>query len=278
MKQPPAPPAPPPNVTASPADFQNPGPVSQSGPGWTRDGSYLVWRRLRQDVPGFRAFVAATATEQGQSTDLIGAKLVGRYASGAPLERTKEQAGGFDPAAADPSIADPTILEEAHINFFEYGEDADGRLVPRAGHIRKAYPRDEATPKGGEVDTQKHRILRRGIAFGLPFRSAARGDGPRTGNPRFPDDRGLLFLCYQQSIAQQFEVVQRFWVNRPDFPEAGDGHDPIIAQADATRTFTLPGGRPDHLELMQRWVITTGGEYFLQPSISALDHLAEGGH
>jgi len=33
----------------------DPGPVSQSGPAWTADGSYLVFRRLQQDVAGFHA-------------------------------------------------------------------------------------------------------------------------------------------------------------------------------------------------------------------------------
>ncbi|MCJ7438200.1 MAG: Dyp-type peroxidase, partial [Acidimicrobiia bacterium] len=86
-------------------------------------------------------------------------------------------------------------------------------------------------------------------------------------------DRGLLFLCYQASISRQFETVQRQFVNDPDFPEAGTGQDPIITQSHATGSFTLPGGRPNHIALMARFVTTTGGEYFFQPSITALSQL-----
>ena len=52
-------------------------------------------------------------------------------------------------------------------------DDAAGKLVPRAAHIRKAYPRNEKTPTGGEADTQTHRILRRGIPYGESFREGA---------------------------------------------------------------------------------------------------------
>jgi Dyp-type peroxidase family len=280
MKPPPQPPSPggyntdPNQVSANPADLENPGEIAQSGPAWTTNGSYLVFRRLRQDVAGFRAFVEEQASQEDLSTDIMGAKLVGRYASGAPLERLADQPAGMDPQQADPSIADPTVLADARINNFEYDQDPDGVLVPRAAHIRKSYPRNEPTRGGGEADTQTHRLLRRGIPFGLPYRASARRDDRRTANPDFPHDRGLLFLCYQTSIANQFEFVQRSWVNDSGFPQPGDGHDPIISQAEANRSFRMPGGKSDHISLMQRWVITTGGEYFFAPSINALRLLA----
>lgn len=53
-------------------------------PGWLRNGSFLVFRRLTQDVAGFQDFVRTTAASAGMTEDLLGAKLVGR--SGAPLE------------------------------------------------------------------------------------------------------------------------------------------------------------------------------------------------
>ncbi|MCU1488414.1 MAG: hypothetical protein JWN67_5160, partial [Actinomycetia bacterium] len=229
-----------------------PGPLSRSGPSWTRNGSYLVFRRLRQDVSGFRAFVAATAAAEGIPADLMGAKLVGRFPSGAPLE-----SGGDDPAHLDPST----------INDFEFGADPDGRVVPRAAHIRKVYPRDSRTRDGGESETQTHRLLRRGIPYGPSY----------DGTPASAAvDRGLLFLCYQSSIERQFEFVQSRWVNDDDFPRRGDGVDPVISQARGNRSFTLPGGRPDHIALLQRFVTTTGGAYLFQPSISALRQLAAG--
>ncbi|MDQ3638420.1 MAG: hypothetical protein M3426_10575, partial [Actinomycetota bacterium] len=99
----------------------------------------------------------------------------------------------------------------------------------------------------------------------------------------FPNDRGLNFLCYQADIQEQFEFLQTTWVNNqffPNLPELNDGnndgHDPIISQNVAGRTFTLPITATDvpHLTGIPRWVTTTGGEYFFQPSIDALCQLA----
>lgn len=238
-----------------------PGPIARSGPDWTDNGSYLVFRRLTQDVAGFRAFVAGVAAAQGTSEDLIGAKLVGRYKSGAPLTVTGEE-------ATDPAVADPSLLDTERVNDFEFEDDFDGERVPLAAHIRKAYPRDQPTDDGGEEDTQTHRLLRRGIPFGT---SLVGGADP---TPRFPADRGLLFLAYQWSIERQFEHVQQRWFNDPDFPDDGAGQDPVVAQSPATGSFSLPGGRPDHVALMARFVTTTGGEYFFQPSIAALAMLS----
>jgi Dyp-type peroxidase family len=248
---------------------QQPGPRSRSGPPWTADGSYLVFRRLRQDVPGFHHFLAEAAAEQGVSVEQFGAKLVGRYPSGAPLERTEDQPERVDPSKADPSVKDRTILEATRINNFEFGEDEGGDLVPRAAHIRKAYPRDARTPTGGEADTQTHRILRRGIPYGASFRP-----GAPDGSPAGADaDRGLLFLGYQSSLERQFEFVTSQWFNKTDHPEDGDGHDPVISQVTRRKRFRLPGGRPAHLA-MEPFIFTTGGAYLLQPSISALRRLA----
>ena len=248
---------------------ENPGPISSSGPAWTADGSYLAFRRLRQDVAGFRSFLAGAADAQGVSVERFGAKLVGRYTSGAPLERTEDARKGFDPSTADPSIKDPSILDDRRISNFEFAEDANGELVPRAAHIRKAYPRDEKTPQGGEAETQTHRIIRRGIPYGDSFREGAPARSPAGADT----DRGLLFLGYQSSLERQFEFVMSQWFNKPDHPERGDGHDPIISQATKTKSFTLPGGHPGHLT-MQPFIFTTGGAYLFQPSISALRRLS----
>ena len=254
----------------------DPGPEARNGPAWTADGAYLVFRRLTQDVAGFRSFVSETAQVQGVSDEQFGAKIVGRYPSGAPLERTKDQPAGLDTTAGDPSVAEPSLLDDSRINNFEFGDDVDGAVVPLAAHVRKTYPRDDSTPTGGESDTQTHRLLRRGIPFGLSYDEDAPATSPTGAAPDFPHDRGLLFLAYQTSIERQFEFVQRDWVNNPDAPDTGAGHDLVIGQAQATRTMTLPGGKPDHITMMERFVTTSGGAYLFQPSITALRHLSRG--
>jgi Dyp-type peroxidase family len=253
-----------------------PGPVSASGPEWTVDGSFLVFRRLRQDVHGFRTFVADSAAQFGMSTEVLGAKIVGRYRSGAPLEHTEDQGEDVDPTQQDPSRADPALLDADRINNFEFGEDPDGLLVPRAAHIRKAYPRDEETPTGGESATQTHRILRRGIPFGISLDETAADTSPAGRDAAFPNDRGLLFLCYQASIEQQFEFVQRRFVDDGDFPQPGDGEDPVITQSTASGPFRIPGPRETHVLMMRHFVTTTGGDYFFQPSLAAMRRLSGG--
>jgi len=250
-----------------------PGPIATSGPAWTVDGSYLVFRRLRQNVASFASLVDQIATTENTSSALIGAKLVGRYKSGCPLEHTTDEPTDLDPQVADPSLSDPSLLAETKINNFEYGSDPDGATVPRAAHIRKVYPRDEATPGGGEADTQTHRLLRRGIAYGEPYDPGAPTGSPQAADATFPHDRGLLFLCYQSSLEEQFEFVQSLWVNNPNFPEREDGQDPIIAQLAEPRAFSAPGLATPELSIAQ-FVTTTGGEYFFSPSISALKKLS----
>jgi Dyp-type peroxidase family len=270
---PPYSPPPTPIVTTTSEVPTDPGEVTQGGPPWTADGSFLVFRRLRQDVAGFNEFVNKAAAEDGIATSLLGAKLVGRYKSGCPLEHTKDEDPGLDTQIADPSIADPTLLDDAKINNFEYAADLDGNIVPRSSHIRKVYPRDEPTPGGGEADTQTHRVLRRGVAYGAPYDSGAPSGSPQAGDAKFPHDRGLLFLCYQHSLEAQFEFLQKFWINNPDFPDQGDGQDPVIAQQAEPRSFRTPQLVHTPLSIPQ-FVTTTGGEYFFAPSISALEHLA----
>lgn len=251
---------------------RRPGPISQSGPAWTVDGSYLVFRRLAQDVPAFKSHLAALAAGQGMHQDLIGAKLVGRYKSGCPLEARKFQSSPFVASPTDPEKFQPGLADSDTLNNnFEFGDDAGGAVCPMASHIRKAYPRDEVTvtvADDSESDTQTHRLLRRGIPFGNSFGAAVGG-----GNH---DARGLLFQCYQRSIKDQFEFVQSKWVNNPNFPPStvgAPGEDPIIAQS-ASGPFQLHPNRPPIT--VQHFVTTTGGEYFFAPSIDALARIGSG--
>jgi Dyp-type peroxidase family len=234
-------------------------------PGWTENGSYLVFRRLRQDVKGFRDFLDTEAARQGTTVDLLGAKLVGRYRSGAPLV-------GAGDAAEDPGTTNADVLQRTRINAFGYSADPQGTQVPRAAHIRKTYPRDQQV-SDGELG-ERPRILRRGIPFGQSFRHGNPPDSPVGADPQFPNDRGLCFVCYQRSIRDQFELIQCTWVNQEAVPEAGDGVDPIASQASPERQLRVPGARADPVHLPEQWVTTTAGEYFFSPSISALERLS----
>jgi len=246
-------------------------PTPQPLPAWSRNGSLVVYRKLFQNVGGFRQFTEAHAAETGLSSAQLRAKMVGRWPSGAPLENVPGD-GHIDPTAQDIGEVDPNspVLEDEHINNFSYQQhDADGHLMPKAAHIRKANPRD-GQPAGRD-ESNRHRITRRGITYGPEF---VEGEAPYGGGPVPEDDRdrGLLFICYQSSIERGFEFIQGQWANKPDFPDADAGQDPIISQNVANPPFTIP---PNNVHLTtERWVITTGGEYFFSPAISALQHLA----
>ena len=70
-----------------PKDADKKGKVKTEGPSWSKNGSFLVFRRLRQDVRGFREFLKSEGDRLKLGPDLFGAKCVGRWASGAPIER-----------------------------------------------------------------------------------------------------------------------------------------------------------------------------------------------
>jgi len=267
-----------------------------AGPVWAKNGSYLVVRRLRQDVSKFHAFLKNSAP-RGLSADQFGAELVGRWKSGAPVVRR--------PLADDPPLGD----DDCANNHFEFGGasnripkqaqpnglcaderdpqspgDAAGTRCPFAGHIRKAYPRDDTgtlSSEIGEITTQTHRLMRRGIPFGDPFFPPSDAEkGTDNG------ERGLLFACYQTSIEDQFEFVSQNWVNQSEFKDKSasgklkSGHDMVIGQTNANGSRTrrcvlrIPqdGGGASEVVIQtdDEWVIPTGGGYFFAPSINAL--------
>jgi len=265
-----------------PADPLRPGPPSSAGPAWARDGSYLVFRKLRQEVGGFDAWARTTAADLGRrhpalatlTPQALQAKVIGRWVSGAPLSRAPgadEPALGADDCANnhfDFSQASRPVRGTGEgcsdDRFAQAPADPSGVFCPHAAHIRKAYPRAVSVPS-----TQRHRLLRRGVAYGpLPPADA---------------DRGLLFWAYQTSFERQFEFVTRQWLNNPSFPSPGAGYDPLLGQNGApgrARTFSLAvdagGGRVERVavEVPADFVVPRAGAYFFAPSLSAIRMLA----
>jgi Dyp-type peroxidase family len=262
------PPAPTPNQYGGTPPAPAPGQPVPTGPTWAVNGSYLVFERLAQNVKQFNDDTSLIALDNKVAAALAQAKLLGRHQSGCPMEKIRSLPN-IDPTTVDVGLTDPDVLTDAHVNDFVYSDDPDGQHVARAAHIRKTNPRDEQTPGGGAADTLRHRLLRRGIAFGASFE-----DGAPVGSPHHADaERGLLFAAYQASIVEHFEVVQGQWANGANFPTANDGGDPILSENGAKPH--VPGLTPDPLAL-NAWVTMTGGMYLFSPSITALGHLAAG--
>src|SRR5919108_5272252 len=123
----------------------------------------MVWRKLRQDVAGFRAFVAGAAGATGLDPGLVAAKLIGRWPDGSPL--------ALRPHRGDAALGD----DKGRVNDFAYRGDPVGVACPRGAHVRRANPRD-ALRAGGRL-TARHRILRRGMPYGAPLAPDAPDDG-----------------------------------------------------------------------------------------------------
>lgn len=264
------------------ADPLIPGPATLPGPAWSKNGSYAVYRRLRQDVAAFRAYAEEQAEALGRQGLLITAaelqaKVVGRWPSGAPLARTPHADipdlgadplanNHFDFAADTPTL--PLAGGSAPSDFPPAKADPVGLTCPLASHIRKVNTRDVGSDQGGRRSSFQRRILRRALPFGLPFPD--NGPDPENGN------RGLMFLSYQASIVDQFEFLNTAWMNDPVAPRSPGGHDQLIGQngqpgQDRVRTATI--FQPPNVGTVTATtdvVIPTGGGYYFTPSISAL--------
>ncbi|MEV8372763.1 Dyp-type peroxidase [Kribbella sp. NPDC056861] len=258
-----------------------PAPASTAFPEWARRGSYLVCRRLDQDVAGFWEMAASAASAMGTTPVRLASMLVGRWPSGAPLLRSPDAddaALAGDEFANNHFLFDDDTRPSVLVDLPGYPgdehrpatEDLLGQVCPFAGHIRKVNPRDSGTDFGAPADTFLRLMLRRGIPYGEPLAGVA-----EPSDELVNAERGLLFAAYMGSIEDQFEFVTRRWANSPVQPHVG-GVDPIIGQRDVRgerrRTVDLPAddGSTTTIELPKDLVTPTGGGYFFAPPISAL--------
>jgi len=145
------------------------------------------------------------------------------------------------------------------------------------------FLRKDGTPDPEKNDkaNDTHRILRRGNPYG-PLREG-HSNKVMQGKPKDTIDRGLLFICFQRDLDQQFEFIQTNWANENKFPRgdpiAPDGHgvDAIIGKVSGERFGNLlqPDGTFKRIPStggFNEWVTTTGGEYFFSPSLHALQN------
>ncbi|MGO4301525.1 Dyp-type peroxidase [Leifsonia sp. RAF41] len=219
-----------------------------------RNGTYVVFRKLRTKVAAYRQYLRSRASNRADEA-LLGAKMVGRWQGGAPLalspDHDDEQLG------ADPS----------RHNHFTYGDDPRGFKCPVGAHARRANPRD-ALDGDGSVDVRLHRMIRRGTSYGpeLP-EGVLEDDGA---------DRGIIFVFAGAHIKRQFEFVKTQWLNDGIFIGAPNEADPIVGSPRGSSDFTIPN-RPIRRRLtdIPPFVVTRGGEYCFAPSLSAMRWLAD---
>lgn len=226
------------------------------------NGSFMVFRKLQQHVGRYRDYVQSVATKNGTTPEFVGAKMVGRWPSGAPLVRR--------PTEDDPELG----ANAKKNNDFRYAEDPEGLRCPLGAHIRRNNPRED--PSGpGVVQTKLHRIIRRATPYGPRLAPNAAEDGT---------ERGTLFVVINANIARQFEFVQRNWVNSvlsSTHLTLPADRDPLIgAQRSGNKAgkYLMPSAKSGKAPMiawdLPRFVTTRGGAYFLLPSLDTLYNLA----
>lgn len=214
----------------------------------SRNGSYMAYRRLEEHVGLFRDYLKDNA-ENTEGEDLLAAKFMGRWRSGAPLV--------LSPDRDDPELgADPM-----RNNDFNYEQmDPFGYACPLGSHARRLNPRDTAHYMN------RRRMIRRGATYGPALPKGMPDDGV---------ERGIAAFIICADLVRQFEFAQNVWINDRTFHELGNEHDPITGTQDGTLDFTVPK-RPIRKVHKGIPAFTTlrGGAYFFLPGIGGLKYLA----
>lgn len=217
------------------------------------NGTYMVWRKLKEDVALFRRVIrdASRLYEGGDEAKLM-AKVVGRWQNGAPLVNAPDAPPeGFDPKAPG-------------ANNFRYSADPSGFACPLGAHIRRSNPRD-ALGFDGKLSF-RHRIIRRGMPYGPELPPGVTEDDGQ--------DRGLVFVCLGASISRQFESIQRQWLNDGNSFHVGADSDFLLGAPSGK--MTIQGDPPFFLSPQGPFVTMRGGEYLFVPGITALAAIADG--
>lgn len=256
-------------------------------------GSYFVFRKLEQNVLGFKTRELELADElgfQNEEKERAGAMAVGRFEDGTPL--VLSQTDGFVPKKENnfTYADDDDVFDEAGAVV-----KAGGLKCPYQAHIRKTNPRGD-TVRRFQTDEREaernRRVTRRGITFGKrekhPNDAQALADFPTKGV-------GLLFMCFQSSITDQFAFMQASWVNEEKFVrgfqpgETITGIDPVIGQCPINTIPAPQNWRPHYGDAVaaddpadegakefsfQGFVKMKGGEFFFAPSIAFLKTFA----
>lgn len=265
-----------------------------------RNGTYMVYRKLYQDVARFRKQLYDDAQRYGASLsdqpaldpdqlyELMAAKVVGRWRDGEPIELHPRRADDQSRGLGDRAVDHPSN------NFRYLPADDNGFTCPTGAHIRRTNPRDALGWEGDGRMALRHRIIRRGMPYGpfLPVRKGEEDDGLSDDHK----DRGLIFICFNASLDRQFETIQRTWCNDGNAFRLGNDKDYLLGDTAravpalvegapdpapdgrvSTGRVTIPGRPPHFVHAETPVVLTRGCEYLLMPGISALRALADGG-
>ncbi|KAF8630219.1 hypothetical protein AX15_003045 [Amanita polypyramis BW_CC] len=276
-------------------------------PEFTKDGSFLVFRKLEQNVLYLEDYINKNWTTippdiakktgvpyltEDDRKALFGARMVGRFKSGVPLARC-------------PYVEDKKWLDPDKINDFDYTEIPGG--CPFAAHVRKTAPRN-LQPIVSKEYLDASVIVRAGIPYGKEISQEERDEWEKITDEKKKEDaispRGLLFACYQSSISNGFVRQTIDFANNDFFPLSSllpqkTGQDPIIGgpkpilgttgttklSKDGEATLLLDNEKGEKYEVTgvakkvnvsassfeQKFFVTSrGGDYYFVPSIATV--------
>ena len=216
-----------------------------------RNGTYVAIRKLHTKVALWRQYLHASASSPADE-ELLAAKMVGRWPSGAPL-------------ALSPDHDDEALgADNSRNNDFLYNDDDKGFKCPAGAHVRRANPRDASIIGVARM----HRILRRGTTYGPPLPDGVLDDDGA--------DRGLFGIFIGAHLDRQFEFIKSEWINEGNFIGYPGEQDPMAGRNDGSGIATIPE-RPIRRRLhnLPSFVVTRGGEYCFMPGLTALRWLAD---
>jgi Dyp-type peroxidase family protein len=201
------------------------------------NGSFLVVRKLQQDVPGFQSFIDRSVRDLGLSAPTVSSWLLGRRPTDG---RTLVDPGGRDPG-----------------NDFDYS-GSQAAHCPLHAHVRRANPR---------LGFETPRIMRRSVAYGSCYDEHTAQD----------NERGLMFMAYNANIAEQFEVIQRWLngSNITGLPSTTNDLIAGLPQRSGAQRWA-PNAGPQRLPAgVHPFTSLRWGMYLFVPSLTAIEKLAE---
>jgi Dyp-type peroxidase family len=232
------------------------------------NGTFMVYRKLHQNVGTFRDFLDKWGARYGAgdaaAREKLASKFIGRWRDGTPVETS-------------PDYPDPATAQDPNRSTnFTFGKDLEGTRCPVGAHIRRTNPRDAFGFNGALIN--RRRITRRGMPYG-PFAL----DEDAVGDRETLDgvDRGIVFIALNACLSRQFEFVQQQWIAYGNDARVGNEKDLLMGSHAPGEKYAIQGDMsPDNPPLfcteLPNFVELRGGEYFFLPSMTALGMIALG--
>jgi Dyp-type peroxidase family len=224
-----------------------------------RNGTFMVYRKMHQNVATFRDYLEKQGRLYPGGKEKLASKFIGRWRDGTPIEISPDH----------PDLA--LVKDENRNTDFTYGKDLGGVRCPAGAHIRRGNPRDAFGFNGDLVN--RRRIMRRGLPYGTYV--------PEGEPVRDEDERGIIFIALNASLFRQFEFVQQQWIEYGNDLHQGNDKDLVIGNHEGKDKFVIPGtadpqNPPFICAHLPNFVELRGGDYFFMPSLTALQMMAAG--